>query len=508
MIYGEVSRLSIYDPYIASDSAVKRISDLMFNSLITTNQQSQYVGDLAKSWDVNKKGNEVKITLRKDVFWHTDNQSIKGPPLSADDVKTTVRILKSDMSTIPNSHRFKIIKSVKILSNSQIIITFLRSLKDPLKNLMFKILPHHQLKNISGLNRQSEFSQRPVGTGPYQLSNKTSQGELLLKASNHYYQGKVGIPSILVRSFNDPTIMAQALMYNSINLIPYVSPRDLPEVSQDAKIGIIPYDALSFTFIAFNNRRTYLKKKWFRQALSLAVNRKEMLTAFFDNNGTLISGPFPPTSWAYNLDVPVRKHQPEIAKKILLANGLKKTGNQWFDPKTGSPIKLTFAVPIGIESETIKRIALAYQAYMGTIGVIVDLQFMDWLLWKEKVLADHDFDITIASWSFDDANNISSLFHSKNDKRWGNNFVGFRNRDVDTMLTEAEATNDFDKKRHIYHSLHSVLSEEVPYTYLWTLLHHAAHTDRIENIRVDPFSFFKYVSHWNFEGEVSSGFRR
>src|SRR5690606_4952387 len=110
------------------------------------------------------------------------------------------------------------------------------------------------------------------------------------------------------------------------------------------------------------------------------------------------------------------------------------------------------------ESETVKRIVLAFQQYLADIGLKVELQFMDWQVWKKRVLHDHDYDVTIASWSFDDASNITSLFHSSSAVPWGNNFVLYRNPLVDSLLAEADATSDFDKRRTIYHKLHAILA--------------------------------------------------
>jgi peptide/nickel transport system substrate-binding protein len=215
-----------------------------------------------------------------------------------------------------------------------------------------------------------------------------------------------------------------------------------------------------------------------------------MLDAFFAGKGRTISGPFPPTSWAYNLDVKPLGYDPARAKALLKAAGLE-----------GKPVSLVFAVPLAGESEMIKRIVLAFQGYLAAVGVKVDLQFMDWLVWKKKVLEEHDYDVTIASWSFDDASNITSLFHSSSARPWGNNFVLYSNPEVDSLLTEADTTNDFDKRRAIYHKLHSILADEAPYTYLWTLMHHAAHNDRLTGVRVEPFQFFKYVAGWHLESD-------
>ena len=47
---------------------------------------------------------------------------------------------------------------------------------------------------------------------------------------------------------------------------------------------------------------------------------------------------------------------------------------------------------------------------MSQVGLYVQLKFVDWKVWKNKVLKDHDYEMTIASWTFDDASNITSHF--------------------------------------------------------------------------------------------------
>jgi peptide/nickel transport system substrate-binding protein len=282
-----------------------------------------------------------------------------------------------------------------------------------------------------------------------------------------------------------------------LDLVAYVSPRDLDEIAGDRNLTVMPYDALSYSFFALNCDRGVLKDKRVRRAISAAINRNEMLQAFFQSRGQLISGPFPPTSWAYNLDVPLTAYDQKAAAALLKEAGLKDTnGDGILESRTGTPVKLLFAVPLTGESEMIKRMALAFQDYLRKVGVGVELQFMDWLVWKKRVLGEHDYDLTIASWSFDDASNIASLFHSSSAVPYGNNFVNFRSSEVDSLLTEADATSDFDKRRAIYHKLHGVLADEAPYVYLWTLMHHAAHNARLSKVQVNPFAFFKHITMW------------
>ena len=72
-----------------------------------------------------------------------------------------------------------------------------------------------------------------------------------------------------------------------------MGPRSLDEISGDQRSRALR--CLSYSFIAFNQKSELLKKKEVRQALSHAVNRKEMVDAFFYGRASL-SGPYAPTS--------------------------------------------------------------------------------------------------------------------------------------------------------------------------------------------------------------------
>lgn len=502
LVYGETTRLDTFDPYTIHEASGQRLSDLLFDSLVDVTPAGAYEAGLAKAWTIEDGGTRVVFDLRDDVAWHVGSSG-KGEakPLSPDDVVATVRLLLAPQSEIPNKERFAVLKGAEKTGDRKVTIHLTRAMVDPLRAMMFKILPAHVVGAAPGLKRDSEFAKAPIGTGPYSFVKANAQGEILLAANPKYFKGKPQLEQLVMKSYADQNVMAQSLMFNSLDLITYVSPRDLGEVMGDHKLSVLPYDALSFSFFGMNTSRGVLRDKRVRQAIGLALNRQEMLEAFFQGKGRLISGPFPPTSWAYNLDVKALGFDAARAKALLLAAGLTDTDKDGvLESAGGKPVQLTFAVPLAGESEMIKRVVLAFQGYLEAVGLKVDLQFMDWLVWKKKVLEEHDYDVTIASWSFDDASNITSLFHSSSAKAWGNNFVLYQNPEVDSLLTEADATNDFDKRRAIYHKLHAILADEAPYTYLWTLMHHAAHSAKLSGVRVEPFAFFKHVSAWRMEG--------
>ncbi|SMF67144.1 ABC transporter substrate-binding protein [Pseudobacteriovorax antillogorgiicola] len=496
MVYGENTKLQAFDPYTSHESAGHRLADLLFDSLVTTGPGGTYEPHLAKSWTIENDGSAIHVVLKEKVFWHKEGKEpLK--PLNAADIATTLRLIKSPNSEIPNAERFQVLKRVEVLSNHRVRIHFHRALAQPLKFLMFKVLPNHKLESTKSLTRDHSFNRTPIGTGPFAFVKSTPQGEIQLKRNPFYFKELPSITEVIMKPFVDNSIMTQSLLYSSLDLVTYISPRDVKEVGGDRNLDLVPYDAQNFSFVAMNMNHPQLKDKRIRQAINYSIDRREMLDAFFQGKGHLITGPFAPTSWAYNLNVPGYRFNQDRARELLKQAGFEDRDNNGFVEDTkGQEIQLTFAVPLAGESEMTKRIVLAYQNYLQVIGIKVELKFLEWTVWKAKVLGEHDFDLTIASWDFDDSSNITSLFHSQSARAWGNNFVSFQNPRVDSMLAEASSTNDFDKRQAIYKKLHSIISEESPYTFLWTLKHHAGHQRKLLGVRIEPFSFFKYVAQW------------
>ncbi len=490
LAYGEFGRPSTIDPITNNEMASLRLVELMFNGLVAINARQELVPDLAERWDVADNGRRYLFDLRRDVVWHD------GRPFTADDVVFTYQVIANPKTVSSLKLRYEFIEAVRKLDDYRVEILLKRPVLNALGKLTFKIIPKHALEGRDYLTRSDPFVQNPIGTGPYRLERVGGDGEYVLVANERYYKGRPHIDRIVMRPFADQNIMTQALLFNAIDMIVQVSPKDLPEIDGDRRFVLTPYNALSYAFFAYNLRHPLLADRRVRQAITYAIDRQEMLDAFFGGRGTLISGPFAPGSWAYNLDVKPYPFDRAKAKALLAAAGLADTDGDGMLEKDGQPVRLTLKVPIEKESDAVKRVVLAFQNYLKAVGLDVRVEFREWQAWKEDVFGRQEFDIVFASWVFDDSADISSLFHSGEIGPWRNNFIGYSNPEVDALIVKAKVTLDREKRRSIYQKLHAMLAEEQPYTFLWTLTNYAASHRKIRRLAIHPYTFFAFVDDW------------
>lgn len=492
--YGEYGRPATLDPITSNEMISMRISELLFNGLVGINERQDVVPELAKNWEASKDGRVYTFNLRKDVTWHQRaGEAIV--PFTANDVVFTYNIMMHPKTITPLKVRFEFIEKAEKIDDYTVRFTLKRPVLNALAKFSFKIIPKHGPKNPVYLTREDPFVQQPIGTGPYKLKNITADREIVLEANENYFKGRPNIDQFVTKPFADQNILTQALTFNAIDMIVLVNPRSIAEIQGDKRFILQPYNALSYSFFGYNLRNPLLEDKRVRLAFGYALNRQEMLNSFFNGQGTIISGPFAPGSWAYNLDVQPLAYDPKKAIELLNEAGFKQ-GSDGIMQKGGKKLELTLMVPIEKESEAVKRVVLAFQNYLKNVGVSVKVEFKEWQSWKEDVFADHRFDIVFASWVFDDSADISSLFHSAEIGPWKNNFGAYSNPEVDSLIVESKLTLDHEKRRTINRKLHAMLANEAPYTFLWTLTNYSAYHKKVQHVAIHPYKFFSFADEW------------
>lgn len=495
--YGEYGRPATLDPVTSNEMISLRLTELIFNGLVGINEKQMIVPELAERWENSPDGRVYTFYLRKDVTWHP-REGEEPKPFTAEDVIFTYKIMMHPRTITPLKVRYEFIRSVEKIDDYTVKFTLKRPILNALAKFSFKVIPQHGPSNPVYLARDDAFVQNPIGTGPYMLKTITAEREIVLAANENYFKGRPHLDKFVAKPFADQNIMTQALMFNAIDMIVLVNPRDIPEIQGDKRFVLKPYNALSYSFFAYNVRNPILADKRVRKAITYAVNRQEMLDSFFNGQGTIISGPFAPGSWAYNLDVHPLPFDPQKASALLEEAGFSR-GSDGFMQKSGQKLSLSLKVPIEKESEAVKRVVLAFRNYLRNIGADINVEFKEWQSWKEDVFLEHDFDIIFASWVFDDSADISSLFHSGEIGAWKNNFGGYSNPEVDGLINESKLTLDHEKRRTINRKLHSILAEENPYTFLWTLTNYAGYHKKVRRVAIHPYKFFSYADDWFME---------
>src|SRR2546425_5635003 len=210
-----------------------RITELVFSGLVGIDEKQEIVPELAERWEMSKDGRIYTFFLRKDVMWHP-KEGEEPKPFTADDVVFTYNIMMHPKTITPLKVRYEFIEKVEKLSDYAVQFTLKRPILNALAKFSFKVIPKHGPSNSLYLTRDDPFVQHPIGTGPYILKTITTDREIVLVANESYFKGRAHINKFISKPFADQNILTQALMFNAIDMVVRVNPRDVPELQGES----------------------------------------------------------------------------------------------------------------------------------------------------------------------------------------------------------------------------------------------------------------------------------
>jgi peptide/nickel transport system substrate-binding protein len=485
--YAEATSASSLNPFQVRDMPSLRAVELVYEGLVTPPEAGSVKPALARSWAVADDGLAVEFELQRGVTWHD------GTPFTAADVAFTVAAGKDPRSVTTLRSQFEVFAGATAESPYRVRIRFARPVLNPLLYFDFKILPAHLFPE--GFVGADADRSKVVGTGPYAFQEWCATGEIRFAANPAYYrEGQPGIDRVAATVVPDDNIRNELLRYGAVDLVPQVRPRDIPALEELSGVRLYPYSTLSYSFIGVNFRNPVLRNPLVRRALARGLNRGEMLRAHYGNRGTVISGPFPPSSWAYNYDVKPWEYDATAAAALLAQAGAEDSDGDGVLALDGRPLSFRFVALARDEAQ--KAVVLDVQQQLKNLGIEVKVRFLEPMAWKKTVFEEHDFDLVLAEWTFDNSVNVFTLFHSTEAGVGMNNLGGYANPAVDRLLEESRAATDSEVLRTVYGELHRQLHGDLPYLFLWSLDRYAAVASRIDRVRLHPFYFFSYVGTW------------
>jgi len=435
------------NPILATDSASSQISRWIFNALITYDKDAKIKTELAKSYRF-LDDTSLEFELRDDVLWSD------GEPFTAKDVLFTYNTIISEEIFTPYSSSFNHVKSVEIVDDYKIIVKYKYPYFKALETWMMSILPEHILKDEKDL-MTSKFNQSPIGTGPYTLDKFSISSDIVLEANPKYFISKPKIEKMIFHFVPDSS--ASFLMLKSRKLdVGSLTPLQLErQIDDEFKQNFSIYEDLahSYSYVGLNLTRDKFKDKRVRKALSLAIDREELVDILYFGHGQVCHGPFMPGTGAFNPEVKSPKQDIKEAKRLLSEAGYDENNPFEFTLTTNTGSSRGYAAEI-------------LQHQLRKAGVIVHLRVMEWQAFLNTVVLPRNFEAVLMGWSLGLKPDAYSIWHSESSKKGGFNFVSYENEKVDKLIKKAEKIVDQEKFDEIYREIFALIANDNPYLFL------------------------------------------
>jgi peptide/nickel transport system substrate-binding protein len=235
---------------------------LMFNNLKANTAYPWLASDFA--W--NTDGTQITFTIRDGVKFSD------GSPLTADDVAYTFQVMKD----VPATNRNGLpIASAVAQGTNKVLVTFTAAQFQNIYNIAGQTFVVKKSVYSASPDASKFVDAKPLGTGPYTLSNFTAQG-IQLKANPTYWGGTPPVPEVDVPAYTSNDVALQQLSAGKIDYAGnFVSQIQTSFVSKDPAHNHYWFPAINVTSLEFNVKTgpVALQDPAVRKAISMGFDR-------------------------------------------------------------------------------------------------------------------------------------------------------------------------------------------------------------------------------------------
>lgn len=483
-IEASIGDASYLNPVLAADSASGDINGLVYNGLVKYDKNIKLIGDLAESWEVKKNGLEIIFHLRKNVSWHDDK------PFTSEDVKFTYEKLIDPKVKTPYSADYLLVKKLETPGPYTVKVIYKEPFAPALESWGMGIIPKHIF--AEGDFNTHPANRHPIGTGPYKFKEWKTDEKIVLEANPDYFEEKKEnyksrlypyINRFVYRIIPDQAVQFLELRRESIDSMGLTPDQYKAYPEFFKKYNKFRYSAFAYTYLGYSLRNPLFKEKKVRQAIAYAINKKEIVDGVLLGLGKAATGPYPPSSWAYNPKVKDYEYNPEKAKQLLAECGwIDSDGDGWLEfghEARGSPrtkfdagqarqlSKFEFTLTTNQGNKARQLCAEIIQMHLKKIGIKVNIRILEWSAFIHQYIEKRNFDAVILGWSLSRDPDQYAIWHSSQKEPGKYNFISYENSQVDQLLEEGRKTFDLEKRKKIYWRIHEILNEEQPYCFLY-----------------------------------------
>ncbi|HEX5798125.1 MAG TPA: peptide ABC transporter substrate-binding protein [Candidatus Saccharimonadales bacterium] len=439
---GIVGSYTNSNPIYSSTSSVdSSVSELLYAGLFNYDAEGKLTPDLAESITLSSDNKTYTVALKSDLYWHD------GTPLTAKDVVFTFNTIKN-----PDAESFLAPgwQGIRVEAVDDYTIRFeLDNALGPFPHsLTIGILPEHILGSLPADQlRASDFNTvNAVGSGPFRIgkvevndaSSETKTQTIGLLPFEKYHKGKPALSRYIIKTFDSQENLKKAFTAGEITAASDVS-SVFDDQGTDSDNNFIPVNLTAQTMVFFKNSEGLLADTKVRRALTLGVNKQEIITATGDPLHP-IDSPMLNPHFAYSKKVTQKTNNPSEAKKVLNKAGWKPQAD---GTRMKKKTRLSFNLYVNDSNEhqaVAEKLKEQWREIGAEVNVVIESEEN-----RQSTIATHSYDALLNSISVGADPDVYAFWHSSQfDPRLKTrlNFSEYKSKDADASLEGGRSRTD------------------------------------------------------------------
>ena len=459
------------DPQILTDMSGLFVTSMTYESLVRLNEKNEIIPAGAESWTKSDDGKVWTFKIRQGMKWSN------GDPVTAKDYYNGIKRgiepkTASEYAFLTyyienaedyNTGKLKDFGKVGIKAKDDYTLEFRLSQPAPffLKTLIMPIyFPVNEKALATNGDGYATEAKKSIYNGPFIMEKWVHNNKVVMKKNPNYWNAKNikvdTLTGLIVTDFEAATNLFEnrELDLTKISVEKMANYEGKPELHKFPN-GRVYY-------LGFNTSNPVLKNQKVREALSLAIDRKELVSSILNGAGIVGSG-------IVSNGTAGEKGDFRAEAGDLFAGFAKVNAKQLFDEglkelkMTPAQVKLHLLVD---ENGTGKKEAEFYQSqWKDKLGIDVDVEV---LTKKERIARAKagDFEIVRYAWGPDYADPMTYLeiFHSKAKDI---NFAKYSNPEYDELIDLAKVNQDNKTRMDAMKKAEKLLANNFTYSTLY-----------------------------------------
>lgn len=404
-----------FNPFTAKGKQNKELCQLLYDPLVALDHNFSPALRVASS--VHLSGKVCTVSLRQIKF--TD-----GTSLTAEDVVYSLNLAAASENY---GAQLKTVASVKTAGITTVSIYLTKA--DPyFTNLLdFPIIKKDSDKRKSDDN----ISLPPIGCGRYVLNEQ----QTALVANGGYYGGELNVKSIGLINAPDSESADHYVSAGGVSMCyDDYSDNTVPRMSGLKRN--VPLN--NFVYLGINMQNPFLRDKYFRYAISSAINRSDIVGDAYYGNGTVANGVFNPRfSAASGFQTLQNVNNNEIAIENLEKIGYNNMDNEGYRV-TSSGKRITLSLLTNSDNQARVATAQLIKKQLSAVGIEIIIKSVPYEQYV-ALLGGRSFDLYIAEVKLLNNMDISELVTPGGSMAYG--IVKTETADPSSVTSSQESTS-------------------------------------------------------------------
>jgi len=460
------------DPRVGLDAQSERIDGLLFDNLLSRNEQLSVKPGLAERWEIPDPKTYI-------FHLHQGVRFCDGRPLTSRDVKWSFDSLLQGKIRSTKAAAYRLVDHIDAPDDSTVIF----HLKEPWAGLLWNIAGGEGM-GIVPYGSGNELSSNPIGSGPFRFVRAEQDKEVVIERNPKYWAAKARVDKVDFLVVPDTTTRALELRKGSADVeINALTPDMETALQREPRLALLRGPGTRLAYMAFNLRDPILEDVRVRQAISYALDRGPLIRYLMGDEARPAASVLPPESWAYDPHVAQYSYDPTKARQLLDDAGYK----------SNEGVRFHLIMKTSTE-ESSRAMAAVFQQQLRDVGIALDIRSFEFATFFSDI-THGEFQVYSLRWigGNEDPEIFEYAFDTARIIPNGANRQYYSNARVDALIEKARTEVDQNARKQDYAEIQEILAEDLPYINLWYFDNVMVYSKRVHGLQLNSSGNYDFL---------------